>query len=60
MTEQERIQKRAYELWEEAGKPNGQEDIFWGLATLQIWREDYYREKAEGTLNLRIGEDDEN
>ncbi len=29
---EEQIRTRAYELWEEAGKPEGRDDEFWFLA----------------------------
>jgi hypothetical protein len=38
-TEKE-IKKRAYELWEEAGKPEGREDEFWQLAEQELRNED--------------------
>jgi hypothetical protein len=38
-TEKE-IKKRAYELWEEAGKPEGREDKFWQLAEQELRNED--------------------
>jgi hypothetical protein len=33
------IKKRAYELWEEAGKPEGREDEFWQLAEQELRNE---------------------
>jgi hypothetical protein len=34
------IRKRAHQLWEDAGKPEGQQDYFWLEAERQIKRED--------------------
>jgi hypothetical protein len=45
MTEEDRINKRAYEIWIEFGKPSGKEKTIWGIAQLQIWREDFYKNK---------------
>jgi hypothetical protein len=36
----ERIRRRAYHLWEAAGKPEGQEDYFWNIAAGDIDVED--------------------
>jgi hypothetical protein len=38
-TEKE-IMKRAYELWEQNGKPEGREDEFWQLAEQELRNED--------------------
>ncbi len=38
-TEKE-IKKRAYELWERNGKPEGREDEFWQLAEQELLNED--------------------
>jgi hypothetical protein len=38
-TEQE-IKKRAYEIWERNGKPEGKEDEFWRLAEQELRNED--------------------
>ena len=38
-TEKE-IMKRAYELWEQNGKPKGREDEFWQLAEQELRNED--------------------
>jgi hypothetical protein len=38
-TEKE-IKKRAYELWEQNGKPEGREDEFWQLAEQELRNED--------------------
>jgi len=32
---EERIRQRAYELWEEAGRPTGRQDEFWRAATAE-------------------------
>jgi hypothetical protein len=33
---EQRIRERAYELWEQAGCPDGQSDEFWSLAQQEI------------------------
>jgi hypothetical protein len=33
---EEQIRKRAFELWEQAGKPEGREDEFWQLAQREL------------------------
>jgi hypothetical protein len=38
-TEKE-IEKRAYELWEQSGKPEGREEEFWQLAEQELRNED--------------------
>jgi hypothetical protein len=38
-TEQE-IKKRAYEIWERSGKPEGREDEFWQQAEQELRNED--------------------
>lgn len=40
---QERLQERAYELWQEAGSPEGQSEHFWRLAerTVKAEEKDY-------------------
>ncbi len=38
-TEKE-IMNRAYELWEQNGKPEGREDEFWHLAEQELRNED--------------------
>jgi hypothetical protein len=38
-TEKEKM-KRAYELWEQNGKPEGREDEFWQLAEQELRNED--------------------
>lgn len=32
----ERVRRRAYELWEQAGRPHGRSDEFWEQATLDV------------------------
>jgi hypothetical protein len=36
----EQIRKRAHQLWEQAGKPEGREDEFWQLAEQELQNED--------------------
>jgi hypothetical protein len=36
----EQIRKRAHQLWEQAGKPEGKEDEFWQLAKQELQNED--------------------
>ncbi|MBR0716111.1 DUF2934 domain-containing protein [Bradyrhizobium liaoningense] len=33
---EEQIRKRAFELWEQAGKPEGREDEFWQRAQREL------------------------
>lgn len=33
---EEQIRKRAFELWEQAGKPEGREDEFWHQAQREL------------------------
>lgn len=41
MTErEERIRRRAYELWEAADRPEGKDEYFWNLASADIAAED--------------------
>ena len=44
MTNYENISKRAYELWEQAGKPEGQQTEHW----LQAEREAQQKEESRG------------
>jgi hypothetical protein len=39
LTEKE-IEKRAYEIWERSGKPEGREEEFWQLAEQELRNED--------------------
>ena len=36
----EAVAARAYELWEQAGKPDGREEDFWRLAEQELLKED--------------------
>jgi hypothetical protein len=38
--QQDRIRKKAYELWEAAGSPDGGEDRFWSQAKIEIDQEE--------------------
>lgn len=40
---QERIRRRAYEIWQEEGRPAGRDDAHWDMATEQIAIEDNQR-----------------
>jgi Protein of unknown function (DUF2934) len=40
MQHSEAVAVRAYELWEEAGKPEGRDEEFWHLAERQLLNED--------------------
>jgi hypothetical protein len=44
MVDDERIQHRAYEIWEKAGRPDGHHDAHWDQAFKEI--------QAEGTRPL--------
>jgi hypothetical protein len=37
---EEQIRKRAFELWEQAGKPEGREDEFWDQAQRELQGEE--------------------
>jgi hypothetical protein len=37
---EEEIRKRAHELWEQAGKPEGREEEFWRLAEQELRNDD--------------------
>jgi hypothetical protein len=39
-THEERIRQRAYELWEEAGKPGGDHERFWHQAEAELAAEE--------------------
>jgi Protein of unknown function (DUF2934) len=39
MINEEEILKRAYEIWEKSGKPNGRDDDFWHLAERELQEE---------------------
>ncbi|WP_083355040.1 DUF2934 domain-containing protein [Mesorhizobium sp. ORS 3428] len=41
---EERIRKRAYELWEKEGKPEGNDLRFWEMAMGEIDEEDRQKE----------------
>ena len=47
---EEQIRKRAFELWEQAGKPEGREDEFWNQAQREL-------QGAEGHGDLNKGAD---
>jgi hypothetical protein len=50
MTErEERIRRRAYELWENSGKPEGKDDYFWNIAAGEIDAEDREPPRPEPT-----------
>ena len=36
----ERVRRRAYELWEEAGQPEGRDNEFWQIAEAEITTKD--------------------
>ncbi|HYD29639.1 MAG TPA: DUF2934 domain-containing protein [Azospirillaceae bacterium] len=44
MDKEERIRRRAYEIWEREGAPHGQEDAHWARAVQEIEDEDRARE----------------
>ena len=46
---EERIRQRAHKIWELAGRPNGQHDEHWRLATSEI---DSKEKAAGGSANL--------
>jgi hypothetical protein len=43
----QRIQRRAYELWEAAGRPEGQDDHFWYMAERETDAEDRERPQPQ-------------
>ena len=48
LAREQRVRERAYQLWEEAGKPEGEEFDHWSRATEAIAVEDIQREPAAG------------
>ena len=40
MTLKERIRQRAYEMWEEAGRPAGKAEEYWEMARAEVAAED--------------------
>ena len=34
-TSEEQVRKRAYDLWEQAGRPEGRDDDFWNQAEME-------------------------
>jgi hypothetical protein len=40
MQDEERVRKRAYEIWEKAGRPDGQHDAHWEQARREIEAEE--------------------
>ena len=44
---EEAIRRRAYELWEHAGIPDGRSDEFWHVARLELGAEETLAEKIE-------------
>ena len=40
MTLEERIRQRAYEMWEEAGRPAGRAEEYWQKARAEVAAED--------------------
>jgi hypothetical protein len=45
---EERIRHRAYELWQEAGRPVGRAEEFWRLARWELEADDDKSEPDEG------------
>jgi hypothetical protein len=44
---EEAIRRRAYELWERAGRPDGRSDEFWHAARLELGAKETIEEKIE-------------
>jgi hypothetical protein len=44
---EEAIRRRAYELWEHAGSPEGRSDDFWHMARAELGAEETMEEKIE-------------
>jgi hypothetical protein len=40
MPDEERVRQRAHKIWEEAGRPDGQQDTHWEQAHREIEAED--------------------
>ncbi len=43
---QDRLRERAYELWQEAGSPDGQAEHFWNLAKRDVKADEKEYDKA--------------
>ncbi len=37
---EQRVRERAYDLWEQAGRPHGRNDEFWALAAREVHADD--------------------
>jgi Protein of unknown function (DUF2934) len=51
LTDREKIREPAYQLWEQAGKPDGQEERFWREAERQL-KEEQIKHETNTTDNL--------
>ena len=47
MQDEKRVQQRAYELWEKAGRPDGQHNVHWNEALREIEAEDSKPRRSE-------------
>ena len=45
---EEQIRKRAFELWEQAGRPEGREDEFWNQAQRELQGTEERGDKNKG------------
>ncbi|WP_083841504.1 DUF2934 domain-containing protein [Bradyrhizobium sp. STM 3843] len=43
----EKLRERAHQLWEQAGRPEGQQDEFWYQAEQELREMEQLREQAE-------------
>jgi DUF2934 family protein len=48
--DEEQIQKRAYELWEKAGRPEGREEEFWERARESLAIEENQKSQPQPNL----------
>jgi Protein of unknown function (DUF2934) len=51
LTNREKIRERAYQLWEQTGKPEGQEERFWHEAERQL-KEEQIKHETKTPDNL--------
>ncbi len=54
---QERIRQRAFELWEQAGRPEGDHEKHWHQAVREIEAEDGFAQHEEATIAERAPSD---
>ena len=53
--EQDRIRRRAYELWERQGSPDGRAEEFWELAKTSLEAEESGNPAADMPVDAKAG-----